>query len=1070
MDRFISAFLLACFVAFPLVLSAQNKFVRFTNGFTTLRNGKIQWIDLDKDNDLDLIHCGERTDVSGDFATYVYENLDGILVVRSNVIGKVRRFESGDYDNDGDLDLVVATETDIKVLRNDGGFVLTAVFTIANRTFRKAYWFDVDRDEDIDLFVSSYPYDSGLPNANATNVIYRNNAGTFTPIAGTGLPNCATCPYDFGDVDGNGTIDIIIGSNGLYRNNGNNTFTLSSQSQFPFLYTDDLRFGDAEGDGDLDLLVTGLISSPPAVAASIIHENQHGKFVIRHDISLPPAWATGNEKVHWFNYNNQGLRDLIISGRPSGSTFSTTYVLRNDGQNVFTPVQESALTNIECLDAADFDNDGDIDLAFNMGFFRNTLLTEFPVANTKPLPPDISTFSEDFFRDEIIFSWGQGSDAQTPAGGLAYNFYLRKGTSKIIVPPANLTNGNLFTTNEPNASQRKGFAKGIGEGQFHYAVQSIDGQRAGSVFSPEKSFFHINGPQFATATVVDGENIALSWLDHSAIETGFTIFRSTSPTSGFASLVVKPANATTHTDHFAFQPEVIYSYRILGNNATMNSAYDSIHVVIPARVTAVEAIAVNDFRIDLSWHDESEYETGFVIEGKKASDASYSTIAEVGPNLEKYSYELAKPGTTYQFRVKSVGPNGGLEPSGLIEVTTNYLPAGNAFSFNGVEDQPLKLSKSQFAQHFTDPDAGDNLVAIKIASLPSFGSLFVVNDPAQVGQLVPFEVIELMTFRPLLNFADVAEFSVYAFDGKSYSSEPWTIKLQFTQVNDPPVFTLPTVREVNEDFPGVVTLQPQLQFDGWEQNSVTFSMTSQTTPEVVNASIDPTTGKVSLSAIADANGEQELTITADDGQPSNNLYSRKVTVVVKPVQDVATFGQIASVEVEIAEPVPPILLNFTNRDRNTAPFMFFAESSAEDILQSQNITFTVNNDGAVVMHLRPERKLGTATVNVVTTYPSSPSKQTFKLIVFTTTGITDDSSNDVLAYPNPVDDELYVVTTASAGNPVDIYLHNTLGQQVYHERTTSGETLIGTTGLIPGVYIVSAASNQGVSRQKITRK
>jgi len=64
----------------------------------------------------------------------------------------------------------------------------------------------------------------------------------------------------FGDVDGDGDIDLVVGNWGqsrLYLNNGTGTFTDATTSRMPngIYETTSLVLGDVDGDGDLALVV-----------------------------------------------------------------------------------------------------------------------------------------------------------------------------------------------------------------------------------------------------------------------------------------------------------------------------------------------------------------------------------------------------------------------------------------------------------------------------------------------------------------------------------------------------------------------------------------------------------------------------------------------------------------------------------------------------------------------------------------------------------------------------------------------------------------------------------------------
>jgi hypothetical protein len=116
---------------------------------------------------------------------------------------------------------------------------------------------DVDRDGDLDLFVSNYI---------GPNSLYLNDGtGHFTAAdatAGLADQGWGKGPA-FGDVDHDGDLDLYEGdckvANQLYRNDGDGTFTNIAATnpalQLSTVRTKGTALGDVDGDGDLDLYV-----------------------------------------------------------------------------------------------------------------------------------------------------------------------------------------------------------------------------------------------------------------------------------------------------------------------------------------------------------------------------------------------------------------------------------------------------------------------------------------------------------------------------------------------------------------------------------------------------------------------------------------------------------------------------------------------------------------------------------------------------------------------------------------------------------------------------------------------
>lgn len=225
------------------------------------------WIDYDEDGDLDLQVCNS----SGDLRNQLYRN-DGNGTFTRVFIGTITSdaFRSrvgawGDYDNDGDMDCYVANENNANnnLYRNDGASVFTKITTgppvsDGGQSF-SASWGDYDNDQDLDLIVAN--------NVNQFNLLYRNDGASFTRITGSPVVTVsgAAVSTAWGDIDNDGDIDLFITRafgvlddvNLLYINNGDGTFTRefddSTATDMGWSYG--CAFGDVDKDGDLDLAV-----------------------------------------------------------------------------------------------------------------------------------------------------------------------------------------------------------------------------------------------------------------------------------------------------------------------------------------------------------------------------------------------------------------------------------------------------------------------------------------------------------------------------------------------------------------------------------------------------------------------------------------------------------------------------------------------------------------------------------------------------------------------------------------------------------------------------------------------
>ncbi len=183
--------------------------------------------DFDGDGDLDLF-----LPLGGAIRNLLLLNRgDGVFIEHSegsgaDIPGASRSAASGDYDNDGDLDLYITRADGLgdALLRNRGDATfedVTAAAGIAlvERGVRNAAFVDLDNDGDLDLYTTSGGSHDG-PNGN--NVLFLNRGdGTFEDVTERS-GSSARAPGNtgsaaFGDANGDGWIDIALTNGGGAR-------------------------------------------------------------------------------------------------------------------------------------------------------------------------------------------------------------------------------------------------------------------------------------------------------------------------------------------------------------------------------------------------------------------------------------------------------------------------------------------------------------------------------------------------------------------------------------------------------------------------------------------------------------------------------------------------------------------------------------------------------------------------------------------------------------------------------------------------------------------------------------
>ncbi|MHC4557230.1 MAG: CRTAC1 family protein [Planctomycetota bacterium] len=319
----------------------------------------------------------------------------------------------GDYDNDGDPDLYLNNYGPNVLYRNNGNGTFTDVTQTAgvgngHRVGAGANFLDVDKDGDLDLFVSNYikfSYGKHVPRTRMgfpvypsprdyepdPDTLYRNNGdGTFTDVtvtAGIAMyagPGMGTICADYDD---DGDTDIFVGNdveaNFLFQNDGTGKFkefaTMAGVAyDFGGMEQGSMgaECGDYNNDGLLDFHVTAYQQE----LATLYKNMGNGLF---EDITIETGAGIGTRRhVTWgaglVDFDNDGNRDLFIACGDLDDHVESfedilTYnspnsLLLNTGDGKFVNISDKSGDGLAVKLSSrgagfdDLDNDGDIDV------------------------------------------------------------------------------------------------------------------------------------------------------------------------------------------------------------------------------------------------------------------------------------------------------------------------------------------------------------------------------------------------------------------------------------------------------------------------------------------------------------------------------------------------------------------------------------------------------------------------------------------------------------------------------------------------------------------------------------
>ncbi|MDQ3002841.1 MAG: FG-GAP-like repeat-containing protein [Fibrobacterota bacterium] len=354
-------------------------------------NSVAFFVDFDKDGNQDLFLAGTTTNDQGQVSnkSIFMRNVRGDFIQAAPALDSLSgsRARMGDYDNDGDLDIVACGAADInlttkrgcRLLRNDGAGGMARVVSVLDSHFGDPEWGDFDGDGRLDVLLAGNYGTAGRLK------LFRNAGADFEEV-----PIKATLPEEpgvfskmrarWGDFDGDGRLDILAWGayyppassspdcfSRILHNDGGQAFTTVSGTPMPGLCDGEMEWGDFDRDGDLDVLFAGdTLGGGNNKAYTAVYRNDERTLVRTDDKFLGLSFA----HAAWGDFDRDGDLDIAIGGSDlrSSENLPTTLVYRLVGGR-FEQFWKSPNGLIGDVAWFDFDNDGDLDLLNSGRYF-----------------------------------------------------------------------------------------------------------------------------------------------------------------------------------------------------------------------------------------------------------------------------------------------------------------------------------------------------------------------------------------------------------------------------------------------------------------------------------------------------------------------------------------------------------------------------------------------------------------------------------------------------------------------------------------------------------------------------
>jgi FtsP/CotA-like multicopper oxidase with cupredoxin domain len=238
-----------------------------------------------------------------------------------------------------------------------------------------------------------------------------------------------------------------------------------------------------------------------------------------------------------------------------------------------------------------------------------------------------------------------------PKVGLSWTDNSTNETGFVLERSVNGGSFTALTTVAANATTYTDTTVVPGNSYSYRAAASYSGILSAYVTSAAVVVLPIpTAPTALLPALQAGPQIALTWNDNSGNEAGFVLQRSVNG-AAFQTVASPAANVTSYTDT-TVTPGSSYSYQVAAQNGSGTSAYAVSATVavpaIPAAPTNLAATLQAGPQVALSWSDNSNNETGFVIQ-RSFNGGAFVNLTTVGANVRSYTDRPAITGSyTYQ--------------------------------------------------------------------------------------------------------------------------------------------------------------------------------------------------------------------------------------------------------------------------------------------------------------------------------------------------------------------------------------------------------------------------------------
>lgn len=317
---------------------------------TAGKDSTILLRDIDNDGRIDLIVGNPKFRIYLNNGTSFNDNIDWAKNVQDELSigtgdGRTESIDLGDYDNDGDLDIMVAGHDNgdprNKLFKNNGtSFVLDVAVLNEGRNSCDASFGDLDNDGDLDLVELGAFFAA----AQADVFVNNNSSLSYNSTWTTGLSDTKQGALAWGDYNNDGKLDLLWTGNYITKIYNNTGTGFAEDTIFDVNITgvtySSTAWMDIDNDMDLDTILIGYLGSDAYLTKIYLSNSSLYK-----NNSLPYAPSTfdnhslanGNVFLGWNNGSDNetiglGLYYNLRVGTTSGGNDIVSGFFGNGGR------------------------------------------------------------------------------------------------------------------------------------------------------------------------------------------------------------------------------------------------------------------------------------------------------------------------------------------------------------------------------------------------------------------------------------------------------------------------------------------------------------------------------------------------------------------------------------------------------------------------------------------------------------------------------------------------------------------------------------------------------------------